>query len=74
MPLNVSWHRARMHAISTFAGRKYGDIPTQEACEAAGQLFPWITLYDAGRSFQEIEVCSVFPELQVMVPALHYMT
>ena len=44
----------------------YGDVPTEAAQAAAGGEFSWVAAYETGRSYQEFEVCHVFPELQVL--------
>ena len=41
------------------------DVPSNEAIAYAGQQFPWVTAYDEGRSYQELEVVHMFPEMQV---------
>ena len=43
----------------------YGDVPPQDAYIAASADYPWLVTYEHDRSFQELEVCSVFPELQL---------
>ena len=55
----------RSHCVIYLQGRVYGDIPSKESVGAAGEEFPWLKTYDAGRSFQELEVCHVFPEMQL---------
>lgn len=41
------------------------DVPTNEAIAHAGQEYPWVTAYEEGRSFQELEVVHMLPEMQV---------
>ena len=55
----------RSHCVLFLQGRMYGDVPSTDAIDAAGKEFPWLHTYHEGRSFQEMEVVSVFPELQL---------
>ena len=47
----------------------YSDVPSTEAVAHAGKEFPWVAAYDEGRSFQELEITHVFPEMQVQKDA-----
>jgi WD40 repeat protein len=55
----------RAHCVIFLQGRVYGDIPSEVSLEVAKKDFPWLEKYDSGRSFQEYEICHVFPELQL---------
>ena len=59
--LDFSW----IDASRCKTGRVYGDVPTEVSQTAAGEEFSWVSAYELGRSYQELEVCTVFPELQV---------
>ena len=57
---------SKVHAPRSKTGRMYGDVPTEAAQAAACGEFSWVGAYETGRSYQELEVCHVFPELQVL--------